>query len=328
MDRIDPIPFVAHQSQLDGTYHFDQTGENVYVLVFDTGVRWEHAEFDSDDGKHSKVTCGFDAFHMHQHNADWEPHGCYDGNGHGTYVSGIIAGNIFVSTGISFACPESKSHISTPCKQGVAKGSGIVSIKVFDDVGIGSIGSAIAGLDYAYGHVQSLKFSEKDELFVANLSFGSSHKVQAFEDVVSSLIKLGVPVVSSAGNDSLFACGQVPALMPEVIAVGASTFDDQMALFSNFGDCMDLFAPGASITSSWIGDNTDSVTLSGTSAAAAHTSGVVALMLEKFPGMSPEEVKKSLLLHAEVGSIDWVPENTDTRNLLLNMGGLVLFPDD
>ena len=193
-----------------------------------------------------------------------------------------------------------------------------MAIQVFNDQGFGSAGSVLAGIE----HVHRLKVPDKPA--IANLSFGSFVKLQSIEEAIGSLLSLGVVVTASSGNDGIYACQKSPGYMKDVITVAATTFEDQMAYYSNIGVCTTILAPGDRITAAWNHRNTDRATISGTSAAAAHTAGVVALLLEQYPTMSPDEVKRTLKMFAEADIVEGIPDYSETKNLLLNMAALLL----
>jgi aqualysin 1 len=95
LDRIDRLLVFNEGEPIDERYNFDQTGQGVYVFLFDTGIRQGHAEFRNDPDAPSRVICGFDAFNFHNEPQDWN-NGCYDGVGHGTHVAAIVGGSVYV----------------------------------------------------------------------------------------------------------------------------------------------------------------------------------------------------------------------------------------
>jgi uncharacterized protein (TIGR03382 family) len=203
---------------------------------------------------------------------------------HGTHVSGTIVGKVL----------------------GVAKDAKVVPVRVLDCMGSGLVSGIIAGLDWVAANKQLPA--------VANMSLGGP--ASAAEDTaVRNLIAAGVPVVVAAGNDNVDACTQSPAREPLAITVAASTSADARASFSNFGTCIDVFAPGVDITSASIAGDTLARTVSGTSQAAPHVAGAVALYLAANPTATPAAVAQALIAHAHTGKI------TDVKgspNLLVN----------
>lgn len=203
---------------------------------------------------------------------------------HGTHVSGTIVGKVL----------------------GIAKDAKVVPVRVLDCMGSGLVSGIIAGLDWVAANKQLPA--------VANMSLGGP--ASAAEDTaVRNLIAAGVPVVVAAGNDNVDACTQSPAREPLAITVAASSNADARAAFSNFGTCIDVFAPGVDITSASIAGDTLARTVSGTSQAAPHVAGAVALYLAANPTATPAAVAQALVAHAHAGKI------TDVKgspNLLVN----------
>jgi subtilisin family serine protease len=192
-------------------------------------------------------------------------YGTDDCNGHGTHVAGTVGGAAY----------------------GVAKGVTLVPVRVLDCSGGGTWSGVVAGLDWiARTHPAGTPG-------VVNMSLGGGAS-STVDAAVVSVHKAGLVVAVAAGNSSADACTTSPARTPEALTVGATTSSDVRASFSNFGTCLDLFAPGASITSAWIGSNTATRTISGTSMASPHVAGAAALLLTLEPGLSPDAVATRL----------------------------------
>jgi subtilisin family serine protease len=190
--------------------------------------------------------------------------GSADCNGHGTHVAGIMGGKTF----------------------GVAKKSTLVPVRVLDCSGSGSYSSVIAGLDWiAANH-------RLGDAAVVNMSLGGPAS-STLDGAIRNLITKGVSVVVAAGNSSADACNYSPARVIDAITVGATTNSDARASYSNYGSCLDLFAPGSSITSTWLG-TTGTNTISGTSMASPHVAGVVARFISQNPGLTPVQVANSI----------------------------------
>jgi len=213
--------------------------------------------------------------------------GTNDCHGHGTHVAGTLGGKTW----------------------GVAKNVYFVPVQVLDCYGEGTLGSVIAGIDWVA--------KSKLRPAVANLSIGGAAN-GALDKAVRGAISRGVTVVVAAGNNSGNACNYSPSRVPSAITVAASTSWDSKAYFSNSGSCVDLFAPGQEITSAWIGGSTALSTMDGTSMAAPHVAGAVALLLESKPKSSPAGVTASLKANSSRGVLSL--SNSDrTPNLLLRV---------
>jgi subtilisin family serine protease len=214
---------------------------------------------------HSEFGYGARAQHAFSSVEDgWNADDCH---GHGTHVAGTLGGSSY----------------------GVAKEVTLHAVRVADCSGNGTTSSVIAGVDWVTAnHVKPA---------VANMSLGLP-AVQALDDAVTASINAGVFYVVSAGNDNVDACSQSPARVPAVVTVGATTQQDARASFSNYGGCVDLFAPGETIFSAWVYSNTNVRTLSGTSMAAPHVAGAAARYLQGHPQATPEQLTTRLLGNA------------------------------
>ena len=212
-----------------------------------------------------------------------------DCNGHGTHVAGTVAGK----------------------KYGVAKLATLVDVRVLDCRGQGTSAGVIKGMDW----VTERHVAGKS---VANMSLGAGAST-ATNDAVKRLVDSGVFVSAAAGNDNRNACNVSPAGAPAAFTVAASDINDRKASFSNWGPCVDAYAPGVAITSDWIGSATAIKTINGTSMAAPHVAGVAALYLSERTS-TPAATSKWILDHATTGVITGNP--TDTANRLLYKGGL------
>jgi subtilisin family serine protease len=213
-----------------------------------------------------------------------------DCNGHGTHVSGTIGGTTY----------------------GVAKGVELVAVRVLDCGGSGPVSDVIAGIDFVTEQHQA------GDPAVANMSLGGGANI-ALDLAVRNSIADGVAYAVAAGNSNAPACQFSPARVPEAMTSGASTITDAKASFSNWGSCMDWFAPGQSITSAWASSDSATNTISGTSMASPHTAGVAALYLQSHPTASPAAVQKALASAATTRQITGIPRRfyPGTANLLL-----------
>jgi subtilisin family serine protease len=212
-----------------------------------------------------------------------------DCNGHGTHVAGTVGGTVY----------------------GVAKGASLVAVRVLDCNGSGSTAGVIAGVDWvANNHVKPA---------VANMSLGGSANT-SLDNAVKGAVAKGVTFVVAAGNGNFLgiqanACNYSPARVPEAVTVGATDNTDKKASFSNYGTCVDLFAPGVGITSSWFSSDVATNTISGTSMASPHVAGVAALYLQGNPGATPAAVSSALTTGATTGKV--TSPGTGSPNRLL-----------
>lgn len=216
-----------------------------------------------------------------------------DENGHGTHVAGTVAGT----------------------KYGVAKRAALVGVKVLNRQGSGTTAGVIQGINWVEKQVAEHHFVDKS---VANMSLGGGAST-AMNDAVERLVASGVFVSVAAGNDNRNACNYSPAATPAAFTVAASDSNDRKASFSNYGPCVDAYAPGVAITSDWIGSPSSTNTISGTSMAAPHVAGVAALYLSEHVS-TPAGTTTWILDHATTGVISGNP--ADTPNRLLYKAGL------
>lgn len=168
--------------------------------------------------------------------------------------------------------------------------------------GSGTISGVIAGVDWVASQAG-------DGLSVANMSLGGGAS-SALDSAVNGLIAKNVAVVVAAGNSGADACRYSPARVPAAITVAASTITDSLASYSNRGSCVDIIAPGSSILSAWHTTTTATNTISGTSMAAPHVAGTLALFLQQFGAQSPTQLDERLKMKASRNVFSSLPSGT------------------
>jgi cerevisin len=267
-------------------------GEGVDVYVIDTGTNTEHVDFEGR-AHWGKTIPANDADE--------------DGNGHGTHCSGTVAGH----------------------KYGVAKKANVYAVKVLKSNGSGTMADVVKGVEWAANaHTDKAKKGKKGfKGSAANMSLGGG-KSPALDRAVNGAVAAGIHFAVAAGNDNADSCNYSPAAAENAITVGASALDDSRAYFSNFGPCNDIFAPGLSIQSTWIGSKYAVNTISGTSMASPHIAGLLAYYLSLQPSsdsayavaeITPKKLKESVISIATKGALSDVPSNTE--NVLAWNGG-------
>lgn len=285
---------VSHRPPLSlnsfNQYLYDnEGGEGVTAYVIDTGVFVDHEDFQGRAKWGSTIPTG-------------DPD--TDDNGHGTHCAGTIA---------------SKSY-------GLAKKAEIVAIKVLRSNGSGSMSDVVKGVEFAAkSHQEAVKKGAKGfKGSTANMSIGGG-KSPALDLAVNAAVTAGINFAVAAGNENQDACNTSPAGAEKVITVGASTISDARAYFSNYGKCVDIFAPGLNVLSTYIGSPTASATLSGTSMASPHICGLLSYFVSLQPGaeseffvsskgVSPDQLKKNLIHYGSKDILTDIPE--DTPNIL------------
>lgn len=259
---------------LSGTYNYTATGSGVRAYIVDTGIRTSHGEFGG------RASVGFDAIGDGQNGND-----C---NGHGTHVSGTVGGTTY----------------------GAAKGVSLVAVRVLNCSGSGTTSGVIAGIDWVTANAVKPA--------VANMSLGGGAST-ALDQAVTNSIASGVAYAVAAGNGNQAgiaqdACRYSPARTPNAMTIGATTNADRKASFSNYGKCVDWFAPGVGITSAWITSDAATNTISGTSMATPHVAGVAALYLQGNPSATAQQVRDALYAETTKGI---VTSSKTTNNHLL-----------
>lgn len=269
LDRVDQT-----QLPLDGEFVAMNAGQDVHAYIVDTGIRSTHRAFANRLGNGANFAqsgsapenpsglggalgkavgdtvggllgggSGGDDGDDKAERPDWD-----DCNGHGTHVAGTVGGAGY----------------------GVASQVRLHAVRVLDCAGSGTTADVIAGVDWVMRNAQMPA--------VANLSLGGGAS-RSLDEAVNNAINQGITMVVAAGNSNEDACDSSPARVPEAITVAASTIRDERAEFSNYGDCVDIFAPGTEILSAWHTADDAQKELQGTSMAAPHVAGAVAILL-------------------------------------------------
>ncbi|TGJ82678.1 hypothetical protein E0Z10_g6089 [Xylaria hypoxylon] len=231
---------LSHADAGEDSYVFDDTaGEGITAYIVDTGILATHEEFQG------RATLEFNAI---EGSADT------DENGHGSHVSGTIGGATF----------------------GVAKNVKLIGVKVLDADGGGTNADVLDGLNFVESDVGTKNLKGKA---VMNMSLGGGQS-RAINNAIAALAAAGVVPVVAAGNEAQDAANTSPASAPDAITVGAlDALNDQRASFSNFGDVVDIYAPGVNVLSVGIKSDSDQATLSGTSMASPHVAGLAAYLM-------------------------------------------------
>ena len=281
LDRIDS------RSGRDNSFTYTTDGTGVKAYIVDSGVNATHPVFASRVlsgwSYRSNATtltsynnaiaaynlnpanginpCGYDS-RIHQYDpstfdgvGDGSDVGKVDNDGHGTHVAGTVGGS----------------------NTGVAKAVSIVPVRVLDSCGAGTTTMVLYGLNWILADHQA------GEKAVVNMSIGFESTATSIDTAIKNLLAEGIVVVAASGNDGGSACGITPAGTQGTISVGASNYLDGEPSFSNFGECVDIFAPGQSVVSSWpkyLSSTNTYVGESGTSMAAPHVTGAVARFLQ------------------------------------------------
>jgi subtilisin family serine protease len=254
---------------LNDDYYYDNTyaGKGVTVYVLDTGIRITHTEFGGRAAYGVNYADSVDT----------------DQNGHGTHCSGTVGGTTY----------------------GIAKQVSLVAVKVLGASGSGTFANVIAGMQWVTNqHIATGGPS------VASMSLGATVDGGMNAALASSSAR-GVVYSVSAGNSNGNACNAYPASAPVAVTVGSTELGsgdgnantDVRSYFSNYGTCVDIFAPGSAITSCGVSSDTASAVLSGTSMACPHVSGQLAVLLSQYPQLTPAEVTLLLVDQSQKGLI-------------------------
>ncbi|WP_092536606.1 S8 family peptidase [Amycolatopsis arida] len=267
---------------LSGDYTYpDSAGRGVTAYILDTGIRTTHREFGG------RARSGYDFI-----DNDTDATDC---NGHGTHVAGTVGGTTY----------------------GAAKSVRLVGVRVLNCAGTGSWSQIIGGMDWVARHARGPA--------VANMSLGGPAS-GSVDTAARNLVAAGVTLAVAAGNSGQDACRTSPARVPQAITVGASDQRDRRSVWrgesvsSNWGRCLDLFAPGTAITSAWHTGDTATLANNGTSMATPHVAGAAALHLAARGGGDPRQVRDALVGNATKGVLTDI--RTGSPNALLSVSYL------
>jgi len=269
------------QLNLDGRYFYgdDQTGDGVTAYVIDTGILTTHVDFTS--GTTSRAKWGTNTVDRVDQ----------DQNGHGTHCAGTIGGNTY----------------------GMAKDVHLIAVKVLNAGGSGTWAGVVSGIDWSW---EQGRTDNTPSLSSMSLGGGKTQSVNDAVDAAATDPQFPLISVVAAGNNNGNQDNFSPASAPQALSIAASDNTDRKASFSNWGPGVLCYAPGVSVTSAWIGSNTATNTISGTSMACPHVSGMVAKYLQSHTTSSTDEVKAFI---RTAGSRDLITNGGigGTPNLLL-----------
>lgn len=261
LDRLDS------QADLDGKYIASgpDGGRGVHVYVMDTGIRTSHAQF---GGRAIPTLEALEQSRIIACQA-MDVACAADKNGHGTRIASVVGGSTV----------------------GVAEGAWLHAVKIMNDKGMGSIASFIIAADWI------LVNHEKPAVLMAALNgtqdAGAS---RALKDAMDKAVAAGIPVIVPAGDDDTNACMKSPSYVPSALTVGAVNVNMEVPAFSNYGKCVDLFAPGSEITTASIANDSAYDVVSSTSVAAAHAAGAAAVLLSTWSSLNASEVHDQLVI--------------------------------
>jgi subtilisin family serine protease len=262
---------------LNQKYTYPNTASNVTAYVLDTGIRKTHSEFEG------RASDGYDFIDNDSVAQDCQ--------GHGTHVAGTVAGRTY----------------------GVAKKAKLVGVRVLDCNGSGAWDGIIRGIDWVTANGKKPA--------VVNMSLGGSGTNASLENAVKRSISAGFTYVLAGGNSGQDACNFTPARTPEAITVGASDRADKRSIWSagssNYGRCLDIWAPGSDIVSASHSNDTGTRSMGGTSMASPHVAGAAALHLGANPSATPAQVRSALVGAATPNKLTDI--RTGSPNLLLKV---------
>ena len=262
------------QLPLNGVYRPIGDGEGVDIYVLDSGIFYGHDEFEN-----RAKYAGFDPMDEYLGESRFGAD-CY---GHGTHVASNAAG----------------------VRYGAAKKATVYSVRVLDCTNRGPWSTTLEGLDYVMEVIPA-----RGRPAVVSMSLSGGY-TQSVNDAVQALYGSGIPVVVAAGNDAGDACSNSPASAPDVITVAGSANGDGLYFFTSYGSCVDIFAPGSNILGADFFCSDCSQFLSGTSFSAPIVSGAIAILLQRKPRLTPDQIISELISSSVVNALDFqvIPSN-------------------
>ena len=292
---------VGDPSSMTFQYNFDSNGnlgQGVDIYIVDTGINIAHVAF----GGRARMGFSFNG------SADLNANS--DQDGHGTHVSGTAAGYPF----------------------GIASSANLIGVKVLGSDGSGYTSDTIKGLDYVVSTHDANRVNPGFVGSIASMSWGLSSRSTSVEQAIDAAVSAGIHVSVAAGNQGGDACTGAPASTGgkgfdgtggKAVAVGSINSNDQISTFSNSGQCVDVYAPGENVISSWIGSSTEVNILSGTSMACPHVTGLMAYLMAQNDALakSPASMKQYLATTSLSGLLS--PQKSLTSGdlgLLINNG--------
>lgn len=287
LDRIDD-----RDRELDGKYKVEFTGKGIHVFVFDTGINCELDDFSN------RAIPSFDATEAKPVECDEKDFKCaLDKHGHGTHTAGTVGSLTY----------------------GVAIKATIRAVKILDDSGYGSWSAFVDAVDWVITRVKK----ERLKRAIISASLGGAGPTAVVSEAVQKATEKGIAVVVAAGNADADACMSLPASVKAAITVGSVDFIDNYDIkssFSNYGLCIDIFAPGTNITSLSHEKKAPPVVFSGTSMSCPHVAGVVALLFEQDSSLDGKTVNRALKGMSSKGCVKNLFPRGSTPNRLLYFG--------
>jgi len=274
--------------RIDSTYSEGKAaaGQGVNVYVMDTGIRTKHQEF---DGNRAVPTLEVDDLNLKE---CLGAHGCAaDNNGHGTHAAATVGGKTV----------------------GVAPGATMHAVKVLDDEGKGSYANVLMAMDWI------LQYGKRPAVMLTGTTSDSNVDTsRSLKDAIDKATADGVSVVVGAGDSTANACKSTPAFVPSAVTVGATTETDQLLSSSNFGSCLDLLAPGTNIKTADVLSDLGMVSVSGTSMAAAHAAGAMAVSMAADPSKTAKEITTQLISSSTIGAVQGNVQGSPNKLLKLD----------